>query len=538
MKPQKAVLVCLLAIFLLSGSIQAATVNPTYALKGCRIYPVSGPVIEDGLIIIRDGKIEAVGPVDSLEIPPDAQVIEAEELFAYPGLIDAYTGYFLKQEKKETPRRPGFPASGEEERNWDKTDFSAWKNLDVKKALLDSIHRTGVTTVLVVPPENIFAGRSVLLNLNGTEITQMILKDSWGMHVYFTNSRGSYPSSLMGTMALLRQSLLDAGYYLEHLKLFQKDPKKVRRPYYDPFLENIISALTGKEPLVFDCSNLEDIKRAVRLVDEFKLKAVLAGANEGWRVVDWLKKAKLPLLVSLNFEPPSTSRYANMGEELKKKAKEEIYPANAANLHKEGIRFALVSAESSKPGDYLKNIRLAIKAGLPEEEALKSVTIHPARILGIESLLGTIEPGKIANIVLTEGEIFKDNSKIKMVFVDGIKFEVKEPPKGKKEAAVNISGKWSAKIDSPMGTMDTVLEFQQTGNQVSGTISSEMGEWEITDGLLSENNLSFTIQANIMGESMELAFEGTATQEKIEGTINFAGGSAELQASRIPDQGN
>lgn len=538
MKIQRTVFVCFLTVFFLSGNLLATSVSPTYALTGCRVHPVSGPVIESGLIIIRDGKIEAIGTADTLNIPPDAQIIEAKNLCAYPGLIDAHTGYFLKTEKKETPQRPGFPGTGEEERNWDKTDFLAWKNLDVKKAVLDSLHRTGVTTVLIVPPENIFAGRSVLLNLNGIEINRMILNDAWGMHIFFTTSRGSYPSSLMGTMALLRQSFLDTLYYLEHLNIFQQAPGKVKRPEYDPFLENLKSGISDKEPFIFECSNLEDIKRAIRLIEEFKPKAVLAGASEGWRVVDWLKKARLPLLVSLNFEPPSSSRYANMGEDLKKKAKEEIYPSNAATLHQEGLAFALVSTKSSNPGDYLKNIRLAIKAGLPEEEALKAVTIQPARILGMDSILGTIEPGKIANIVLTEGEIFDQDSNIKMVFVDGIKFEIKEPPKGKKEAAADISGKWSARVSGPMGAMETILEFQQTANQISGTISSEMGEWEITDGILSENKLTFTIRADIMGESMELAFEGTATQKRIEGTISFVGGSAELQASRIPDNGN
>jgi hypothetical protein len=226
-----------------------------------------------------------------------------------------------------------------------------------------------------------------------------------------------------------------------------------------------------------------------------------------------------------------------MDEDLKIKAEEEIYPANAYNLHKEGIPFALTSNGLTKPSDILKNAKKAINAGLPRYEVLKAMTIQPARALGIDNILGSIEQGKIANIVLTSGKIFDDKSVVRRVFVDGISFEIKQPAE-KSEAApaqVDISGRWQGEFTSAMGNMESTIEFKQDGTHLSGTIATEMGSWEIENGTISGKDLTFTITANVMGESVSMDFSGTAESDQIEGTISFMQTSARLRASRIPD---
>lgn len=524
---------------LIAAPLFGEVVKPTYALVGCRIHPVNGTPIDKGTIIIRNGKIEATGPAEKISIPEDAEVIDAKELDAYPGLIDAYTQYFLESTSPSTAQRQSrmMAASPPEERSWDKTGFLVVENLKFKKTTLDSLHRAGITTILVSPPQQIFAGLSALLNLNGERLPAMVLQDKVALHLYFTTARGSYPSSLMGTVALFRQSFYDAQHYDLQKKTFLRYPDKVSRPKYDAFLERLLPYVIEKKPVIFNCANLEDIKRAIRLIEEFDLNGYIAGANEAWRVIDWVKKARRPLLVSVDFKPPITSRYANMGEELKKKAEKEIYPHNPAELQKEKISFALVSGKISKPGDFLKNVRLAVEAGLPAEEALKALTIIPARYFGVDSYLGSIEPGKIANLILTKGELFTADCQVRRVFVDGLSFEVKtaEAKSTGKAAAVNLSGNWKASLVSQMGTLESTWELTQEGNKVSGMIASEMGNWEISEGTLSGNKLTMVIMANIMGQDMELTFEGEASKDKIRGTISFAGGSAEMTATRIPD---
>jgi hypothetical protein len=201
------------------------------------------------------------------------------------------------------------------------------------------------------------------------------------------------------------------------------------------------------------------------------------------------------------------------------------------------VKFALTSLGLSKSADVLKNLRTVIKAGFPEEEALKAMTIYPAEYLGIESLVGSLEPGKIANVVLTSGKIFDEKSAVRKVFVDGMSFEVKQTPKKEESTSLDISGKWKAVVDSPMGAMDMTIEFIQDGSNITGSFTSEMGKWEITDGILSGKELTFSISADIMGQSMTMEFSGTVDNESLEGDITFPDGSAKLKATKIPDGG-
>jgi hypothetical protein len=514
-----------------------AEVSPTYAIVNCTIVPVKGPKVDNGAILIRNGLIEAMGPKAQIVLPEEAEIIEAEGLFAYPGLIDAHTTLMLAAPKVSAHDQQEIPsAQTAENPTWQNADFLAFDHLKPRQSTLDGLRKIGITTVCVAPPDkNVFAGQSVIINLNSEIKTHMVLHNPFGLHINFVTSRGEYPSSLMGTMSLLRQKFLDAEHYHLYTGQYVKSPLGLRRPEFDTFLETLIPYVIHKKPIVFNCDNLEDIKRAVRLAEEFKLNVLISGANEAWRVTDFIKKAEAPLLITLKFSPPFTSKYIHQGEDLKKKAEEEIYPANAANLNKEGIPFALTSNGLTKPEDILKNIKKAVKAGLPKEVALRALTIHPASALRIDNILGSLEPGKIANIVLTSGEIFDENIQVRRVFVDGISFVIKQPPKGSKSSALDVSGKWKAEIVSPIGTQESTLELLQEGSSVRGTITSELGKWEINDGVLDGKELIFTITANIGGESMDLDFSGTAGADAIEGTVSFTQGSAQLRAVRIPD---
>ncbi len=539
MRTQKiSFVVSALAVILLLVLVSSARVGPAFAIVNCKIVPVSGPPVENGIIIIRDGLIESLGTQDKVAVPEDAEVIKADGLYAYPGLIDAHTNFFIEPPKEEPGQRVATALAAQpEEKNWaEDVKQMAFDLLKPKKTDVDNLHMAGITTILVASERGIYAGQSVLLNINGEKTEAMVIKNPVALHVNFTTERGRYPSSLMGTVAFLRQSYLDVSHYAAHKSLFSSSSRGLKRPEYDPYLEALYPFAVEKRPVFFNCANLEDIKRASRLTKEFKLNSFLTGANEAWRVADIVKELNVPLLVSLDFKPPFTSIYVNQGEEMKKKAEEEIYPANAANLHNQGVRFALTSLGLKRPSDTVKNIQKAIKAGLPREEALRAMTIIPAQFLGVGDILGSLEPGKIANIILTSGEVFGEKTRVERVFVDGISFKVKPPPKKAQPTALNLSGKWSATISGPMGEMEVTLDIQQEVNAISGKISSEMGQWDISDGVISGKELSFIITATIMNETIELAFSGTAEQDSIEGTISFEGGSAQLKATRIPER--
>lgn len=405
----------------------AAETKPAYALVNCRVISVSSPPIEKGIILIRDGLIEAVGAAEKISIPPDAEVIEASGLTAYPGLISAHTNLFLEIKEQEQPQTPEefLSAYTQPSAPQEFPEHQIFKEIKPKKQTVESYHKVGITTVVVAPNQGIFQGQSVVLNLNGDQANEMVLKQPWALHLNFTTERGIYPSSLMGTVAFIRQKFYDTQHYALHLKKYSASPLFLKRPEYDPFLEALLPFVVDKKLIVFQCNNQEDIKRALRLIEEFQLKAALTGCNEAWRVTEQLKTYKIPLLVTLDFRPPNTSIYSQQGENARKKAEAEIYPANAASLAKEKINFSLTSFGLSE-SSFLKNLQAAIKTGLSAETALRALTMEPARALGLEKQLGTLEPGKIANLILTRGELFGEKTKVVKVLVDGILFSYEE----------------------------------------------------------------------------------------------------------------
>lgn len=533
MRLKKVSFIFMLALLFFSAT--SAAIEPTYAIVNCRIVSPPLPVIEKGVIIIRDGLIQAVGVQGKVEIPEDAEIIEAEGMIAYPGLINAHTNLFLEpiQEPAQPPAaaaRPQAPA----ERRPAEPDLKVLTQLKPKKADIDNFHKIGVTTVLVAPQRGIFPGQSVLINLNGEKVEEMVVKNPVALHVQLVTERGGYPNSLMGTMAYLRQSFLDANHYAEHLTLWNKSPRFLQRPVYNAFQEALIPFVVGKKPVIFTCNNQEDIKRAIRLTQEFKLQAIISGANEAWRVGDELKAAKLPLLVTLNFRPPTTSIYATRGEALRRRAEQEIYPSNAAELQKLGLTFALTSLGLSDAATFQKNIQQAIKAGLPAEVALKALTIVPAQILGVDSFMGTLEAGKIANVVLCKGEIFDPKGQVEKVWVDGRLFKIEKAPEAKAPAAFSVAGSWRVTISGPMGEMEMTMELEQEASLVRGQLISNYGRWEIRNGQLSGQELNFTVSIEIMGQSFEAAFQARVEKDTMEGTVQIPGGAADFRATRIP----
>ena len=424
------------AAFVLTAAPPAGDVGPTYAVRNCRIVPVAGPAVEKGTIVIRDGLIESIGPADKVKVPEDAEIVEAEGLVAYPGLISAFSNLFLEQPARAEGQASPFAEAPQAQAQQPQEDrfppgpgLLVLDQLKPRKATVDGFHKAGFTTVLSAPTRGIFEGQSVVLNLNGEPLPPMVVRNGAALHINFTTERGGYPSSLMGTIAHIRQSFIDADYYAARQAQYAKGPAGLKRTAYDPRLEALVPFVRDRKPVVFQCNNVEDIKRALKIVAEFKINAMLAGATEAWRAVDALRKNPVPLLVALDFRPPAASMYATQGEEMRKKAEAEIYPANAATLAKEGIAFAFVSGANADASSVLKNVRAAIKAGLAEDVALKALTIQPARYLGLDKTLGTLEPGKIANVILVKGGIFDDKGQIARVFVDGVLFTYTEVSK-------------------------------------------------------------------------------------------------------------
>ena len=277
----------------------------SYAITNARIVPVSGALIERGTIVFRNGLIVAVGA--NVSAPSDARVIDGTGLTVYPGLIDSYTnlalpeaspapsvggggGFFFLQQAA-TPR-PGGPNSTEPPGLQPETlveDVIKTGSADV-----DSARNAGFTTALTLPRSGIWIGQSALINLAGDTPQQMIVRSPVAMHVGFTPLRGTYPGSLMGVFATLRQMMLDAQRYRDSWQIYEHSPRGVRRPDTDRSLAALVPVIEGKMPVVMLANTEREITRALDLATEFKLKLIIAGGHESERLTDRLVSKMCP----------------------------------------------------------------------------------------------------------------------------------------------------------------------------------------------------------------------------------------------------
>jgi len=438
-----------------------------YALVGARIVTVSGPTHDRGTLVMRDGVIEAVGP--RVAVPPDARVIRADNLVLTPGLIDGFSGTGLPA----VTARPGGAASSGAAATPSPSPLApqamALDRVRVSDAL--KARDAGITTVLVVPREGVLPGQSVILNLSGDKAEAMALKQPAALHLHMSTLARQYPGSLMGTVAYARQSLDDAIRYRDEWAAYERSPAGKKRPRYDPALAAWQEVLAGREMLVVTAFRENDVRRALAIADEFKIKVAVAGAPQAFRVADLVKSRKLPLLVSVNFDPPRPARFFGSSDEEKERRDIEDAERNPAELHKAGVSFALVSAYAP---NFLAGVRKAIERGLPREVALRAVTLGAAEALGIADRTGSLEAGKIANVAAWSGEPLTKDAKAKMVFVDGQLYEPEETPApspSPKAEGGGADGGSGGTVESPQLNSERGIHSRADGGS-GGTIES------------------------------------------------------------------
>lgn len=405
-----------------------AVVVPGYAIVGARIVAVSRPPIEKGTVVIRGGEIVSVA--DGTDSPGDVQRIEGAGLTVYPGLIDLHATAGLEQTTAAAPQNPESREITERFRRQQllRAQVQAADLLRPDSADLGKLSTAGFTNAVLVPDGDAIAGYSVLVDVVPPEIDPqvgrlavdlrgpMILRPTVALHVAFPGRGfiGAYPASLLGGIAFVRQAFADARHYQQALRLSDH-----ARPPYDAALAAMGPALSGAVPVAFRASTPREIRRALAFAAEFSVVPVIVGGQGAEHVVQELKAANARVVVSVNYPTRPKDLAPDADEPLEALEARAAARRAAGALAAAGVPFGFGSMGLKELKEFIANVRVASERGLPPDAAIRALTLDAATLSGAGTRLGSIERGKRANLLVTEGDLLAAAAKVRHVFVAG-----------------------------------------------------------------------------------------------------------------------
>jgi len=432
-----------------------------HALVGATVYTEPGEELNGATVIVRNGSIVAVG-VD-IATPEGSRVWELNGKVVYAGFIDAYTHLGLPAGLRPAPQEPHTePDAGVEEaharaeprqepaggsRSWNKQVRSERRMADYLDLTPreNARHRSlGFTTALVAPGRGIIAGESVLANLTPNHLNDGILNPAVAQHIRLWpggKKSSSYPRSLMGRMAVIRQTFHDADWYASARDQYAKNPAARERPVYNASLEALGPMLRGERAVFAESGDELGYARISKILAEFKLSAAILGNGYEYRVRDKLKAAGHTVILPLDFPdaPDVESTQEALEVSLQALQHWELAPSNAAFLEASGIPFCISAYGLDSPaGKFWEHLRLSVSRGLGESTALAALTTRPAKILGASETLGRVAKGSAANLVVASGNLFNDeDARILTVWIDGHPYPIDA------DKAIDPRGAWA-----------------------------------------------------------------------------------------------
>jgi imidazolonepropionase-like amidohydrolase len=392
----------------------------TTALRGAMVVVAPGEEPHEATILIRDGRLIAVGA--NVEIPPGTLVHDIPGQWVYPGLIDAGVEVDVA--------RPG--SAGEKGRHWNsmiQSDVDLSSGLGAAEIDMAALRQQGFTVVAALPEHGIFAGSAAVLPLLDDAKDRHLYLQRGPMSASFDRSSSGYPGSKMGSIALARQTLADATWFVAAHQAWSEDPAQGEPPGRHAGLEALAAVVDGSQTLFWAVGDERDALRADTIAREFDLDVVLVGSGLEFRRLDEIVKTKRAIILPVDFPSPPDVASSHVADRLSLRELQtwKLAPSNPARLKDRGVEICLTTRGLSKISDFFSNVRKAIAAGLSEADALAAVTTRPAAMLAIDEVVGTIEPGKFANLVVSTGPLFDEGSEIRSTWVHGVQSVISWP---------------------------------------------------------------------------------------------------------------
>lgn len=547
---QKLILliVSLLISIGLSAQNEPKQVTSTFALQNVIIVQAPGKVIEGGTIVVKDGLIQAVGK--NVTIPFDAKKIKTDSMYVYAGFIDgaSHVGIPKVEKKEEGGRRnrseiknPGNPSNS---KAGIQPERQVRDVLNAGEKSIGDMRKLGFTTAHVVPDGKMLPGKGAIVMLAGESVNDMILMENTAMFAQFKGAGGVYPNTVIGVMSKFRDLYKQAEQSKAHEVAFMKSPSGIKRPTSDPVMEAFYPVIDGKQAIFMKASSMKDLSRAMVLQKELGYELVLTEVKQGWNYADQMKASKVFLSLDLPKKPKEDKKEEE--EEEKEKTMEEKekdamekrraermkeFEKQAMMMASKGINFGF-STLDAKAKDVRANLTRMIEAGLTKDQALAALTTQPAKMLGIDKVTGTVEKGKIANLVVTDAPYFDKESNVRYVLVDGHLFEYEAKAKKKKKKSnddeelvenANVAGVWTYEMTIPGQELEGTFTFKVDEDEVTGTMSDPQGEEddeELADVVLTGDEMTFSITVDQGGGSMTIEFTLEFDGEAYEGTFS------------------
>jgi imidazolonepropionase-like amidohydrolase len=391
---------------------QAAQAANVFAIRNAKIVSVTGAVIERGTVLIRDGKIAEVGA--RVTVPGNAKIVDATGLSVYPGLIDSGTQLGLTeigsiQETRDTTELGDF-----------NPHMRAIVAVQPHSELIPVTRANGITTAITRPSGRLVSGQAALINLEGWTWQEMTVKAPIAMAMEYPRAPRGRGAAFLATQATaniaqlrerqltaLRTKLEDAQAYAKAKEARAADRSLPARPV-DHVLEALVPVVKGELPVLIIANSERDIRGAIELADKYKLKLIISGADEAWKVAPTLKEKNIPVIIG-----PVTDLPGNEDDDY------DLNFSHAGKLSRAGVRFAFQTDNAAYSRNLPYQAGTSAAFGLPKDEALKAVTIYPAQIFGVDKLIGSIEVGKMANLIVTDGDPLEFKTNVKHMFING-----------------------------------------------------------------------------------------------------------------------
>ncbi len=394
-----------------------------HALTGATVVVAPGNVINNATLVIRDGVIESVG--SNVTPPADAVVRDMAGRTIYAGFIDAYSHIGQREEPVDEDERGPV--------NWNpqvRSFIDAAAEYAPDGGLAGEMRSQGFTAALSMPELGMFRGSGALVSLGGETARQQVVRAGVAQGLGLTRDTSvgaSYPTSAMGGMVFVRQTLSDAEWYRDAQSRYGSNPQGMMRPETNRALAALEDVVEGRQPLLIEARDEEEFLRAASFADEFPVNLWIRGSGAEYRLLDQVVATGLPVILPLNFpgapdvgDDEESALNVSVGQLLHWRHA----PENPGRLADAGVQFALTTAGLDDVDDFLPNLRAAVEHGLDRDTALGALTTTPASFLGVESSHGTVEAGKVANLVVTDGDLFGADTEVLETWVDGARFLV------------------------------------------------------------------------------------------------------------------